>query len=102
MWTDRDRDKALAYRDYQRTVCSQCGTRYDDWDHGFPGQEDAYVAVYQRCVGCQVISEKQDGLKDDSDRHGKKIALIPASLHAAQQAARELKTAARRRDLDDD
>ncbi|MEU1078524.1 MULTISPECIES: hypothetical protein [unclassified Streptomyces] len=101
-WTERDRDKALAYRDYQRSVCTQCGTRYDEWDHGFPGQEDAYVATIQRCVGCQVIAEKQDELKEEGDLHGKRIALVPVAVHAAQQAARELKRAARRRIRDDD
>lgn len=100
-WTARDREKALAYRDYLRTVCPQCGTRYDDWDHGGDADaEDAYEVTVQRCVGCQVIGEKQDELaKDGGDLHGKKIALVPASVHAAMQAERELseqKWAARR------
>lgn len=101
-WTQRDRDKALAFVEYQRTVCPQCGTRYDDWDHGGDDEEDAYVASVQRCVGCQVIGDKQDEIKDQSDPHGKKIALIPVSVHAALQAERELKRHNRRHDDDED
>lgn len=93
-WTERDRDKAIAYRDYQRTLCPQCGTRYDEWDHGGDDEEDAYVPVLQRCVGCQVIADKQAELEKDTtgeDARGMKVALIPAALHAAMNAERELK-----------
>lgn len=90
-WTARDREKALAYRDYLRTVCPQCGTRYDDWDHGGADEaEDAYAVTVQRCVGCQVIGEKQDELQQNGDLHGKKIALIPAAVAAAMETEREL------------
>ncbi len=63
-WTERDREKALAYREYQRTVCPGCGTRHEDWDHGGSDDaEDAYEVTVQRCIGCQVIGEKQDELQ---------------------------------------
>ncbi|MEU6054236.1 hypothetical protein ABZ829_27920 [Streptomyces xanthochromogenes] len=94
-WSALDRDKALAYAAYQRTVCPSCGTRHEDWDHGLPGEEDAYVASVQRCVGCQVIADKQAELKDEPDTHGTKIALLPVAVHAARQLERDLK--ARRR-----
>ncbi|RSS43853.1 hypothetical protein EF906_08755 [Streptomyces sp. WAC08241] len=92
-WTERDREKALAYREYQRTVCPGCGTRHEDWDHGGSDDaEDAYEVTVQRCIGCQVIGEKQDELqKDGADLHGKKIALIPAAVHAALEIERDLK-----------
>lgn len=86
-----DRAKAHAYRDYMRTVCAQCGTRHEDWDHGGPGEEDAYGVSVQRCVGCQVISEKQADLAKDGDAHGKKIGLIPVAVQAALQVERDLK-----------
>ncbi|MFG3244202.1 hypothetical protein [Streptomyces sp. NPDC048157] len=103
-WTARDRAKALAYRDYQRTVCPQCGTRYDDWDHGHPGEEDAYAITVQRCVGCQVIADKQAELAGDkdADNNGMKIALIPAAQAAAIEAQRELVASRRRSTTDDD
>ncbi|WP_327259919.1 hypothetical protein [Streptomyces sp. NBC_01240] len=103
-WTARDRAKALAYRDYQRTVCPQCGTRYDDWDHGHPGEEDAYAITVQRCVGCQVIADKQADLASDkdADNNGMKVALIPAATAAAIEAQKELASTRRARTTDDD
>lgn len=73
-------------------MCPQCGTRYDDWDHGHPGEEDAYAVTVQRCVGCQVIADKQAELAGDkdADNNGIKIALIPAAQAAAIEAHREL------------
>lgn len=104
-WSERDRDKALAYRDYQRTVCPHCGTRYDDWDHGGDDEEDQFVATLQRCVGCQVIADKQAELEKDSsaeDARGMKVALVPVSVQAAVVAERELTRPRRRRDDNDD
>ena len=92
MWTPRDRQKALAYQAYARSVCTQCGTRHDDWDHGGPDEEDAYVAVGQRCVGCQVIADKQADLAknlSEDEMRGMKVALIPVAVQAAAEAARE-------------
>ncbi|MYX88487.1 hypothetical protein GT036_33050 [Streptomyces sp. SID4915] len=91
-WTPRDRQKALAYQAYARSVCTQCGTRHDDWDHGGPDEEDAYVAVGQRCVGCQVIADKQADLAkalSEDEMRGMKVALIPVAVQAAAEAARE-------------
>lgn len=101
-WTARDRAKALAFRDHQRSVCPQCGTRYDDWDHGHPGEEDAYAVTVQRCVGCQVIADKQAELggDKDADNNGIKIALIPAAQAAAIEVQRE--NASRRHGTTDD
>lgn len=95
-WSERDRAKALAYREYQRSVCPQCGTRYDDWDHGGENEEDQYVAVLQKCVGCEVIADKQKELEDSSASvHGMKVALVPAAQQAALNLIRDLqKTAA--------
>ncbi|MET8746302.1 hypothetical protein [Streptomyces sp. NPDC004728] len=84
-------------------MCPQCNTRYDDWDHGGEGEEDLYAVTVQRCVGCQVIADKQDELARDKgiDNHGVKVALIPASAAAAIEAHREA-TRRRRNDEDDD
>ncbi|MFJ2279221.1 hypothetical protein ACIOEZ_34295 [Streptomyces sp. NPDC087866] len=84
-------------------MCPQCNTRYDDWDHGRPDEEDAYAVTVQRCVGCQVIADKQDELARDKDvdNHGIKVALIPASTAAAIEAQREA-VRRRRNDEDDD
>ncbi|MER8003021.1 hypothetical protein [Streptomyces sp. NPDC095613] len=85
-------------------MCAQCGTRYDDWDHGGDGEEDAYAASVQLCTGCEVIADKQDELsKSGESINGRKIALIPVSVHAALQTERDLKNQLRRRrDADGD
>lgn len=98
-WTARDREKALAYQEYLATVCPQCRTRHDDWDHGGPDEEDAYAVTVQLCVGCQVIADKQAELSRDKgdDTHGLKVALIPAATAAAIEAEREQKAQRRQR-----
>lgn len=89
-WSDLDRRKALAYRDYTRTVCPQCGTRPTEWDEAAGGDENAYVAVDHRCVGCQLIADKQDDVPTGAEGHGIKVFLLPAQLHAAQQLLKQL------------
>ncbi|MFI1161359.1 hypothetical protein [Streptomyces sioyaensis] len=103
-WTARDRAKAVALREYQRSVCPQCGTRAEDWDDGAEDGEDAYVAVRHRCIGCQVIADKQDELKDQggSETHGMKVLLIPAAAHAAMQALKDLQRRGKHHDDEDD
>lgn len=72
-------------------MCPQCGTRHDDWDHGAPGQEDVYVAVGQRCVGCQVIADKQAEFEQQGqEMAGLKVALVPVAIQAAADTERDL------------
>ncbi|MGW3401183.1 hypothetical protein [Streptomyces zhihengii] len=87
-----------------RTVCPQCGTRHDEWDHGGPDEEDQYVATVQRCAGCEVIADRQKELeRDGSSLRGVKVGLMPIAAHAALEAERALKRRARgRRDWDED
>lgn len=90
-WTRLDRAKALAYRAFQRLVCPQCGTREEEWDEDAGGDDEAYVAVTVRCRGCQDIADKQAEVPTSgSQAHGVKVALVPASVHAAQTALRSL------------
>ncbi|WP_234315002.1 hypothetical protein [Streptomyces sp. NRRL F-5135] len=53
-------------------------------------------------MGCEVIADKQDELaKSSESTNGRKITLIPVSVHAALQAERDLKNQRRRRRDDD-
>ncbi|WP_331756565.1 hypothetical protein [Streptomyces decoyicus] len=80
-------------------MCSQCGTRAEDWDQGGNDDtEDAYVAVTHRCIGCQVIADKQDSVREGSSSHGVKVLLIPAAVHAATQALKQLEKHGNRHD----
>jgi hypothetical protein len=91
-WTERDRAKALALEEYRRSVCPQCGTRYDDWDHGGDDEEDRYVAVLQKCVGCEVIADKQKTLEDSGEStHGMKVGLVPVAAQAALDLINQMK-----------
>lgn len=87
-WTDLDRRKALAYEAYLKAVCPQCGTRAEEWDEQAGGDEDAYRAVTHRCIGCQLIADRQKEVPDGDEGHGVKVALIPTSVHVAMQYAR--------------
>lgn len=89
VWTDLDRRKARAYAEYRRSVCANCGTRAEEWDEDAGGDEDAYRAVTHRCIGCQVIADKQKQVPEGDEGHGVKVALIPTSIHAAIQLARQ-------------
>lgn len=74
-------------------MCEQCGTRWDDWDHGGDDEEDRYTAVTQRCVGCQVIADKQaEAERTGVNPRGLKVALVPVSVQAALTAHRTLTT----------
>ena len=84
-WSDLDRRKALAYADYLKQVCPGCGTRADEWDEQTGGDEDAYRAITHRCIGCQLIADKQKRVPDGDEAHGVKVLLIPTSVHAALQ-----------------
>lgn len=88
IWSDLDRRKALAYAAYTRSVCSQCGTRAEEWDETAGGAEDAYTAITHRCIGCQIIADKQKTVPTGDEGHGVKVLLIPTSVHAALEIAR--------------
>jgi hypothetical protein len=71
-------------------VCPHCGTRAAEWDD----DEEAYVASAQLCSGCEAIADKQADIP--SDKHGVKVGLVPYAVHAAHQAAQDLKRQSRR------
>ncbi|MEU5742076.1 hypothetical protein ABZ784_29295 [Streptomyces tendae] len=82
-WTDLDRRKARAYETYLKQVCPTCGTRPDEWDEAAGGDEDAYRATTHRCIGCQILADRQKEIPDGDEGHGVKVLLIPTSIHAA-------------------
>lgn len=88
-WSDLDRRKALAYAEYQRHLCASCGTRPEEWDETAGGDEDAYRATTHRCIGCQLLADKQKDVPDGDEGHGVKVLLIPTSVHAALQLQRD-------------
>ena len=87
-WTDLDRRKALAHEAYLKQVCPACGTRASEWDERTGGAEDAYTAITHRCIGCQLIADRQTTVPEGDDGHGVKVLLIPASVQAALELTR--------------
>lgn len=94
-WTALDRDKALAYEQYLRGTCPQCGTRDSDWTDETGEYQEAYVALSHKCFGCEEIATKQGEIPDGKAGAGMKVLLLPASVYAAQQALEELTTTGR-------
>lgn len=89
-WTERDRAKALAYEEWQRGVCPQCGTRESEWVDEHGEYVDAYVAVTHNCFGCEEIATRQREIPEGQAGPGLKVLLLPAHIHAAQELAAEL------------
>ncbi len=87
-WSDLDRRKALAYAAYLKTLCPGCGTRAEEWDEEAGGDEGAYRATTHRCIGCQILADKQKTVPEGDEGHGVKLALIPTSVHAAMHLIR--------------
>lgn len=88
IWSELDRRKSLAYAAYLKSLCPSCGTREEEWDERVGGDEDAYRATTHRCIGCQLLADKQKTVPDGDDGHGVKVLLIPTSVHAALQLQR--------------
>ncbi|MCI3279088.1 hypothetical protein [Streptomyces cylindrosporus] len=89
-WTERDQHKALAYEEYLRGACPQCGTRESDWTDPDGEYVEAYVAQSHKCFGCEEIAMKQREIPEGRAGDGMKVLLIPASVLAAQHILDEL------------
>lgn len=94
-WTPQDRAKALAWHEWQRTVCQSCGTRADEWDEKAGGDRDAYIPTSLRCHGCESIEQAREHIPEGPDGYGVKLALIPYEAWEQQQIVREKEAAAR-------
>lgn len=76
-WTDADRAKALESARWQRSVCSSCGTREQDWNPAEGGREDAYDVTVWRCPGCERLElwQKENADLLETER-GAKFGLL--------------------------
>lgn len=57
VWTDEDRDKAVAFLRFDAARCSGCGTFSDEWfgPDGLLADDPAFVAVTEQCLSCAEI-----------------------------------------------
>ncbi len=67
-WSKPDRDKAIAWFLRQRAACPSCHTRPEEWDETLGGDRDAYIAVHERCRGCEIKERGESTQPKDAGR----------------------------------
>lgn len=95
VWTDLDREKVRAYREWKAEVCTSCGTHAAEWDPKRGGHRDAYIASLTYCQGCSRLNESREKEIDETDRaRGVHQVLMPRERYEAlmDQAEQEGKT----------
>lgn len=77
LWTQDDRDKALAWQEMDRLTCRGCGTRPEEWNPNKGGDRNAYVAEVQVCPGCEVRERGETDLNDPGRKamRGKRLVM---------------------------
>lgn len=83
VWSDMDREKALAWQDKDRRTCGGCGTRREQWDTKQGGDRRAFIADIDICPGCEQVERMQNvasGPEYESVR-GKRVVLRPPHNH---------------------
>jgi hypothetical protein len=75
VWTDDDREKALAYAAWHNGFCSGCGTRDEWWDPSQGGDRFAFVTETRRCPGCELKEQEREQIP--SKAKGIHISLVP-------------------------
>lgn len=75
LWTQADRDKALAWQELDRQTCKGCGTRPEEWDPEQGGSRDAWEYVIDVCPGCErrEATEARMQDKEHAEMKGKRI-----------------------------
>lgn len=71
----------------ERSACSSCGTRPDEWDPAQGGHRRAYLAQVHVCRGCQAIAERAKGLDDEQAERGHHIVLRRREVAHGEQPA---------------
>ena len=81
VWTDEDRNKALAWAHQQNCTCGTCGTRPEEWDPAKGGRRDAYEFTASICPGCEHLERTRDemGSEDWKGQRGKQVKAVRAS-----------------------
>lgn len=76
VWTDLDRDKALAWAALERQTCTGCGTRADEWSPAAGGSRNAWEFHPGICPGCEQKERTEDAMRgsDWKDQRGKQVS----------------------------
>lgn len=87
VWTDTDRELALAWDAMRRATCPRCGTRHDQWAR----DPDAFVVAQSRDRGCELLEEAEREMEKVplEQRRGIHSYLEPRAVADARDAVRE-------------
>lgn len=87
VWTDTDRDLALAWDAMRRATCPRCRTRHDEWAR----DPDAYVVAQARDRGCELLEQAEREMEKvpADQRAGIHSYLEPRQVAEARDVARE-------------
>ena len=79
MWSEQDRELALAWQQRKQATCGRCGTRHDQWLTA-DGRLDpqAFEAVAEECPGDYALHVARKALKDDQGDYVH-VFLVPAT-----------------------
>lgn len=75
VWTQDDRDKALAWAELDRQTCRGCGTRPAEWEPSKGGDRHAYEFLPDICPGCEQRERTEVVMRGPewADQRGKTI-----------------------------
>lgn len=65
-WSEPDRDKAIWHYIRERSRCSECGTRPEEWDETQGGHRHAWQPALRRCRGCELMQARRDSLQGEN------------------------------------
>ena len=83
VWTEQDRDKALAYRREMDKICKGCGVNPTDFDT----DPDSWIGDFYVCPGCARLEEERSNVPDDAK--GVHYRLLPKEAALARVEAGE-------------
>lgn len=89
LWTQDDRDKAIAWQIRQAETCRSCGTHPAEWDERKGGHRHAYEAVIRICPGCEVRERTEVELQEGKYKKVRgKLVVMKRNPRAASKRRR--------------
>lgn len=74
LWTQQDRELAMAWTMRQARTCSSCGTRPEEWTE----DRNAYTWKHRHCPGCEVLDQGKSQVSEHAAA-SVHVGLIPMS-----------------------
>ena len=77
VWTQEDREKALAWHQRELERCPHCGTHPDEWDPDKGGSPHAREPGLRHCRGCEVSAQAGDLHEQHTKKKGHRRGVHP-------------------------